>query len=688
MTTVVVTRRPDLRAEWQSFLAVIATAIIAVAAGLGLLAATDHPSMHIERDGVSADLPAGWIVTEPAGDLLFSAFDPLEPDRRYTVAAVPAAGGTPEDAARSRLEQRRLLLPGFEILENGAATIGDVASHRVRYTFASELGGTSELIEAREDYVADGDRILVIGLEAPRVGFPADEATFDRFARQIAAGRSAAVAPPTAANPGRGVRVASAAGPARPPIAAPAAIGDLVPATVQIFILRTAGDLSSATGWGSGTLISADGLILTNAHVARPNAGGLGVQMTDPTPLVDPADLVVAIIADEAQPAVPRYFATVVAADGYLDAALIRIDRTIDGAPVAPGSLNLPFLPMGDSEVLSVGDDLTIVGYPGIGLDTISLSAGKLSGFLGDPRIGDRAWMKTDAVISQGNSGGLAANDAGELVGLPTWVLGEDLGGYSFIRPISLIRPMVDDALAGRPSLDSRYSVASPGTEAFTFNTWSQPVSDCQSPAPVSTYPSGTRQITAVFAYTGVADGEDLLGQWSINGEPALRGIFQFPSGVSGIDGCYMDTLSLDRGLPDGTYTLDLFVGATLRPVSSATTAIGSASVPSGSEGASTVSGRVVDVDSGQPIAGAVIFVLKPGTDPAAWAQAPDASKLVSYGQSGADGRFQLRALTAGISYPVIVVADGYHAVTGGIGPVPQGQSDLASDVRLLRAGP
>jgi S1-C subfamily serine protease len=689
MTAVAVARRPDARAEWQSFLAVLATAIIAVAAGIALLGATDYPSRQVERDGVTADIPAGWILTEPVGDLLFSAYDPMEPDRRYTVAAVPAVGGTPEDAARSRLTERRPLLPGFEILENGPAAIGDVATHRLRYTFAAGLAGSSELVEVREDYVADGERVLIVGLEAPREGFAGDEATFDRFARQVVAGRgAAAAAPPVAANLGRGVRVASAAGSAGPSVAAPAAAEDLVAATVQIFILGVAGDLSTVTGYGSGTIISADGLILTNAHVAKPSAGGLGVEHGDPTPRPDPAGLVVAIVDDEAQPAVPRYLASVIAADGYLDAALIRIDRTIDGAPVAPGSLTLPFLPIGDSDALSVGDDLTIVGFPGIGLDTISLSAGKLSGFLGDPRIGDRAWLKTDAVISQGNSGGLAANAAGELIGLPTWGLSGDVGGYSFIRPMALVRPMVDDAIAGRPSLDSRYSVPSTGTEAFTFNTWSEPVTDCAAPVPASTFPSGTRGVTAVFDFTGVVDGEDLLVRWSINGEPAISGIFVFPPGTAGTSGCYYDTITHDRGLPEGTYTVELFVGATLRPVASATTAVGSASVPSGAEGASTVSGRVIDVDSGQPISGALVFVLKPGTDAAAWARSPDSAALVSYGQSGGDGRFQLPGLTGGLSYPVIVVADGYHAVSGGIGPVPEGQSDLESDVKLLKAGP
>lgn len=687
MTAVAMATRPDARAEWRSFLAVLATTVIAVAVGLALLAATDNPSRRVEQGGVTADLPAGWILNEPVGDLLFSAYDPIEPDRRYTVAAV-TTGGSPEDVARSRLSDRRPLLPGFALLEDSPAAIGDVATHRVRYTFAPSLNGSGDLVEVREDYIADGDRVLVVGIEAPRDTFIEDEAAFERFARQVAAGRSAAaITPPLGKLDGRAL-VASARDSARPPLAAPAAPGDLIAATVQIFGLGTAGDPESAYGWGTGTLISADGLILTNAHVAKPTAGGLAIKGLDPTPSVDPAGLLVAIVEDEASPAVPRYYATVIAADGYLDAALIRIDRTLDGAPVAPGSLSLPFLQIGDSDVVRAGDPLTVVGFPGIGGNTVSISSGQVSGFLGDPRLGDRAWIKTDAVVSQGNSGGLAANSADELVGLPTMANPEDTGGYSLVRPIALVQPMIDDALAGRPSLDSRYSVPSTGSEQFTFDTWTEPVDNCQAGIPVTSYPSGVREIRALFDYTGVVDGEDLLIQLSVDGEPALRGIVQFPAGTTGAEGCYAAYASIDRGFPDAVYTFDLFVGPTLRQVASATTAVGAADATPGAAGGSTVFGRIIDVDSGQPIAGAMVFVLKPGTDPAAWARSPDGTVLVSFGESGADGRFALRALTGGLSYPVLVVADGYHAVTGGIGPVPEGESDLASDVRLLRAGP
>lgn len=685
MTTVAAARRTDTRAEWLSFLAVVGVTIVAVVAGFAFLTATDQQGRRVEQGGVSADVPSGWIVTEPVGDLLFSAYDPLEPDRRYTVAAVPAAGGTPEDVARSRVSDRRPLLTGFAILEDGPAAIGDVPTHRLRFTFAPGLGGPGALIEAREDYVADGDRVLVVGLEAPRDGFADAQVAFEAFARQVIANRTAAVPAPVAVTkPNDRILVASAAGAGAPSLAAPAAAGDLVAATVQIFGLRVAGDPTSAYGWGSGTIISADGLILTNAHVAKPSAGGLAVKSVDPTPSIDPAGLLVAIVDDEARPAVPRYFATVIAADGYLDAALIRIDRTLDGAPVAAGSLRLPFIPLGDSHVLRAGDGLTVVGFPGIGGDTISLSTGQVSGFLGDARLGDRAWMKTDAVVSQGNSGGLAANDAGELVGLPTMANPDDTGGFSLVRPIALVKPMVDDALAGRPSLDSRHSVASTGRERFTFDTWTDAVTDCVPGARASTYRSGTREVVALFEHSGVADGEDLVSQWSIDGEVVLRSLLQFTPGASA-GGCFVPSVYLDRGLPDGGYTVELFIGPTLRAVASARTSIGATTGPGAG---SSLSGRVVDVDSGQPVPGAVVFLLTAGTDADAWLRAPSNATLVGYGQTGADGRFKVSGLTPGTTYPAVVAADGYLATTGVVGPVGEGDRELNADVPLVKVGP
>jgi hypothetical protein len=65
---------------------------------------------------------------------------------------------------------------------------------------------------------------------------------------------------------------------------------------------------------------------------------------------------------------------------------------------------------------------VTILGYPGIGGETITLTSGEVSGFTAESNVGKRAFIKTSATIAGGNSGGMALNALGELIGIPTQV--------------------------------------------------------------------------------------------------------------------------------------------------------------------------------------------------------------------------------------------------------------------------
>jgi putative serine protease PepD len=459
------------------------------------------------------------------------------------------------------------------------------------------------------------------------------------------------------------------------------ATGDLIKSTVQILLLSSQPRPGAqAYGWGSGTIIAPNGLILTNAHVAKPTAEGLGIASLDPAPATDPVALVVALTEAEDAPPVQRYLARTVAADGYLDAALIQIDRTIDGASVSPGALNLPTVPIGDSDALSVGQGLTVVGFPGIGGDTVSLSTGRVSGFLGDDRIGNRAWIKTDATVSSGNSGGLAASETRQLVGIPTLGNAGDVGGYSLLRPINLVKPMIDAAQAGRPSLDSPYVANGTGTEAVTFATWTDSVSNCEPASRVVTYSSGAREMVALFGDRGLAKGEDVLAQWRYQGGIVHAQSFQIPD-ASREGSCFWISLSHDRGLPDGDYRLDIFVGPGLKQVSTAQTTVGTRS----GGGSAAVEGRIVDADSRQPVAGAILVFLSPGTDPAAWLNNPSEASVVTYGETDVNGRYEIGGLVVGETYPAIAGAQGYSPTTGTIGPIAEGVTTL-TDTTIVRS--
>ena len=680
------------RNEARSFGAVVVLIGVALAAGLLVRMSVQGAVERVEQGGLDTELPAGWIVLPAAGDRLLTAYDPLDPDLRYGVAAVDQAAGTiltPEDAAARRLRDRGQLLEALTIQSEGPGTLGDVPTYQVRYSFVDQPpGGQASPIEAIEHYFRDGalfpeERVLAVILEAPPDKFDAARADFERFARNLAgrAGTTAGLQPVFTLGDGAR-RFAFVGGSAAGAPAAPAATEDLVNATVQVLMVATIGGQEQAYGWGSGTILDTNGLILTNAHVAKPTAPGLGVFEADPTPAVDPEDLVIAVIESEDRPAVPKYRATVIAADGYLDAAVIKIDRDLNGQSLSAGGLSLPTVPIGDSGALHVGDPLTIVGFPGIGGDTISLSSGRASGFLSDDRIGERAWIKTDAIVSGGNSGGLAANEAGELIGVPTRAPA-DTGGYSLVRPVATLMPLIDAARAGRRTVDSPYLVGATGRESMQLDTWTDSGNECPAQSRLTTYPSGTLNIIASFAHSGFASGEDVISQWRLDGEIVNRGGIRLGQGAEG-GGCFFGSLYSDRGLPDGTYLLELFGGPTLRSLSTAQTTIGSV----GTTGSATLAGIVQDADSGRPIPGAVVFLLVPGTDLDAWFESPQESQVASFAKTGSDGTFLISALAAGSSYPALAMSEGYVAAGGTIGPMLEGANFMVNPITLTRVAP
>ena len=217
-------------------------------------------------------------------------------------------------------------------------------------------------------------------------------------------------------------------------------------------------------GWtGSGSVISSDGLILTNAHVVLSDK------------FYDVQDLVIAFTVNPDYVAEPRYYAEVMQVNEALDLAVIRVTTDLNRNPVDRATLGLPSVALGDSDALELGGDLTIMGYPGIGGATITLTSGKVGGFTSESGVGQRAFIKTSATISGGNSGGLAVNENEELIGVPTQLGygGDDqyvdcrvladtnrdvddndscipTGGFiNALRPVKLALPLIEAARRG-----------------------------------------------------------------------------------------------------------------------------------------------------------------------------------------------------------------------------------------------
>ncbi|MFN3266619.1 MAG: trypsin-like peptidase domain-containing protein [Deinococcales bacterium] len=90
------------------------------------------------------------------------------------------------------------------------------------------------------------------------------------------------------------------------------------------------------------------------------------------------------------------------------------------------------------------GDAIAILGFPGVGGLTQTFTRGNVAGFEADLGL-ERGWVKTDANISPGNSGGTAINTAGELIGVPTKVQFEQrtLGRIGKVRPINALKAFI-----------------------------------------------------------------------------------------------------------------------------------------------------------------------------------------------------------------------------------------------------
>jgi len=483
----------------------------------------------------------------------------------------------------------------------------------------------------------------------------------------------------------------------------------LAHATVRIWGVQNQNGQVTPIYHGSGTIITPTGLILTNCHVADPIAMGFSADLK-------PDALVIDLIDTEDKPPVSTYLAKVVTEDPVLDLATLQIVSNLDGSKINKSTLKLPSVQVGNSDQVKFGDRLFVFGYPGIGGDTITYVTGDVSGFDSEDPIGDRAWIKTEATIAGGDSGGLATNSLGQIIGVPSQVTtgtaseatdcrriqdtnGDGkidqndacvpTGGFiNGIRPINWAKPLIKAAQSGKAYTSPYPSPVannnppsnptpnpnpnpnpSPSGAQFNLVGWTEKVDQNGCPVtPVTDFPSGTMSIAAVFSYAGMSDGDPVEWHWFLDGKDVSSKPLTWKSGSQG--DCF--DFSLANGsdpLPDGSYDLQLLGGANKDKIAEAQTSIGSSSQSqTNPSGGVTVTGQVLDGDNGRAISGIYIALLKPGDDPDAWVNNPQNDQVYTFTQTDEQGNYQLAdPLERGQTYGIIVGNKniGYPSITG-----------------------
>ena len=228
--------------------------------------------------------------------------------------------------------------------------------------------------------------------------------------------------------------------------------------TVSITTFVKTADGGREPRQGSGTIVDASrGLILTNAHVAQPQAKGLELTDDKGQPVLNPDEIELDITPGLDKPAEPKYFAKVVASDGYLDLAVLKITTTISGRRLTDADFadeQLVEIAMGDSDQVETSTDITVSGFPDVsGSRSATIVPGKIVGVVEDADLDtNRGWFNISASISPGNSGGLAANDDGEIIGVPTLNRTDDNGNkVGSIRPVNFAIPLITAAQNDKP---------------------------------------------------------------------------------------------------------------------------------------------------------------------------------------------------------------------------------------------
>jgi len=198
---------------------------------------------------------------------------------------------------------------------------------------------------------------------------------------------------------------------------------------------------------GSGTVISRSGLLLTNYHVWQfeprlrfDKASNVVFRMRAATEdmlvyMLDPGN-----VFKEPK---KKYVAQFVSGDEDQDIVVMKCTLDANTGQEVTG-IDLPFLRLGNPFGIPMNARINILGYPGIGGKTVTMTEGKFLGYVGD----DDCTIKTEAAISFGNSGGSAVYQD-TLFGVPTAVSAKQGGAnFGYIVPVTrALGPLIEAKL-------------------------------------------------------------------------------------------------------------------------------------------------------------------------------------------------------------------------------------------------
>jgi len=194
----------------------------------------------------------------------------------------------------------------------------------------------------------------------------------------------------------------------------PNAVAKAFSSTVMVVVADVVDGRLRARGGGSGVIVGRDGSILTNYHVIHDRNGRLHDVF------------VIGRFSD--QDKAPQLECAGKPSRGKLqrelDLALIKCDLDLDGRTTSPTSGGATWTPLPEARAadVKIGQRIWVLGYPDVGGGGLTLSEGAVDGWSGVDGAAGKDFLKTDAAIRHGNSGGPVVDDYGRLLGIATAV--------------------------------------------------------------------------------------------------------------------------------------------------------------------------------------------------------------------------------------------------------------------------
>lgn len=193
-------------------------------------------------------------------------------------------------------------------------------------------------------------------------------------------------------------------------------IKKISPAVVRIECYAFGNSFTPSSS-GSGIIMTADGYIVTNAHVVEDAAG-------------------ITVVLENGD----AYAAELIGADSDTDLAVLKIEAS-----------NLTYAEFGNSDELERGDRVIAIGNPGGTVLAGSTTGGMVSGLnrnINSSSPYSTSYIQVDAAINPGNSGGALVNEYGQVVGINSAKIAEtDYEGIGFAIPINEALPIIQELM-------------------------------------------------------------------------------------------------------------------------------------------------------------------------------------------------------------------------------------------------